>query len=266
MARIRTIKPSFFRHEALFEAEKGEGLPLRVAFAGLWTAADREGRFVWKPRELKLDCLPHDELDFSRVLDALATRGFIVKYVVTEKTYGFIPSWQEHQVINNRESASRIPAPNETNILTCGPRVPNACTTPLVQDQGEGKGKGREGKGTDTDAVASATSGMLASNLFVQFWEVYPKRDGANPMEPARKKFLALVRSGISADAIISGAKVYGNDLRTKSHIDSRYVVQAIKWLDESRWQDYAPKPGDAANLGARNLPARAYNSSSFAC
>ena len=48
MARIRTIKPEFFRHEALYEAEHETGLPLRVAYAGLWTAADREGRFQWK--------------------------------------------------------------------------------------------------------------------------------------------------------------------------------------------------------------------------
>ena len=58
MARIRTIKPEFFRHEALFEAEQATGLPLRVAYAGLFTAADREGRFKWSPRSLKLDCLP----------------------------------------------------------------------------------------------------------------------------------------------------------------------------------------------------------------
>jgi hypothetical protein len=70
LARIRTIKPEFFRHADLYEAEKETGLPLRLAFAGLWTAADREGRFKWRPRELKLDCLPHDDVDFSRVLDA----------------------------------------------------------------------------------------------------------------------------------------------------------------------------------------------------
>jgi hypothetical protein len=68
MARIRTIKPEFFRHADLYEAEKETGLPLRLAFAGLWTAADREGRFKWRPRELKLDCLPHDEVDFHACL------------------------------------------------------------------------------------------------------------------------------------------------------------------------------------------------------
>ena len=109
MARIRTIKPEFFKHERLFDAELETGLPLRLAFAGLWTQCDREGRFHWRPRALKTDVLPYDEIDFSRVLDVLVTRGFVVKYACQGEEYGCIPSWNKHQVINNRESKSEIP-------------------------------------------------------------------------------------------------------------------------------------------------------------
>lgn len=147
MARIRSIKPDFFRHRRLYLAERDTGLPLRVAFAGLWTVADREGRFRWEPDELKLDCLPYDDVDFSRVLDALTTRGFLVRYASQGREYGFIPGFTRHQIINNRETASILPAPPEgvENIdeLTRAARVVDACPTPLVQDQGEGKGKGR---------------------------------------------------------------------------------------------------------------------------
>jgi len=80
MARIRTVKPEFFKHLELFELEEETGLPLRVAFAALWTVADREGRFKWIPRQLKIECLPYDNIDFSRVLHALTTREFIKKY------------------------------------------------------------------------------------------------------------------------------------------------------------------------------------------
>ena len=156
MARIRTIKPAFFRHEGLFDAEVETGLPLRVAFAGLWTAADRDGRFVWKPRELKLDALPHDMVDFSRVLDALLTRGHIVKYAMNGVVYGCIPSWHDHQVINNRETASEIPAPTEDSIesttSTRDARVDDATGTPLKHAQAEGKG--REGKGKGKEGAA----------------------------------------------------------------------------------------------------------------
>ena len=158
MARIRTIKPAFFRHSDLFQAERETGLPLRVAFAGLWTAADREGRFAWRPLELKLDCLPHDDVDFSRVLDALTTRGFLVRYASADgREYGAIPSWSKHQVINNREGASEIPAPPSGDVSatsTRAPRVTDACPTPLVHAQGEGKGM--EGNGESTRALAPA--------------------------------------------------------------------------------------------------------------
>lgn len=143
MARIRTIKPEFFRHEGLYDAERETGLPLRIAFAGLWTAADKAGRFEWRPRQLKLDCLPHDDVDFSRVLDALATRGFIVKYTSGGEEYGYIPSWRSHQVINNRETESKIPEPNKIkNIPTRQPRVDDASATRQGNYQGEGEGEG----------------------------------------------------------------------------------------------------------------------------
>jgi len=134
MPRIRSIKPEFFKNFKLFKAEQETSLPLRLSFAGLWTACDREGRFKWSPEELKLDCLPHDQIDFSCVLDALATRGYIVKYSTNNEYFGFIPTWKIHQSINNREAASFLPTPdvsliinqNKPNDSTRESRVPDA--------------------------------------------------------------------------------------------------------------------------------------------
>jgi hypothetical protein len=143
MARIRTIKPEFFRHEDLFAAEKESGLPLRLVFAGLWTACDREGRFRWRPRALKLDILPYDDIDFFRVLEELAARGFVLRYATPLGECGCIPSWSRHQVINNREAESDLPPPDAS--ATRDARVNHASRTPLVHAQGEGKRKGTEG-------------------------------------------------------------------------------------------------------------------------
>lgn len=145
MARIRTIKPDFFRHLTLYKLEIETSLPLRVAYSGLWTACDREGRFKWEAEILKLDCLPFDNVEFSRVLDTLWTRGFIEKYQVEGREYGYIPSWHDHQIINNRESESKLPEPNDFNILTREGRVLH-----VIQGEGKGKeGKGRERKGKE---------------------------------------------------------------------------------------------------------------------
>lgn len=157
--RIRTIKPEFFTHEALYEAEIQTKLPLRVAFIGLWCAADREGRFKWEPRRLGVAILPYDKGEFSRVLDALTTRGFIVKYESEGVIYGCVPSFTRHQVINNRESPSVLPEWDS--------RVKDACLTREVHAQGEGKGKEgeQEGKGNGRVAHAVAFEAMLPAAL-----------------------------------------------------------------------------------------------------
>jgi hypothetical protein len=110
--RTRLIKPSFFKHGDLFDAEERSKLPLRVAYAGLWCVADREGRFLWRPRELKPDILPHDAVDFAQVLDALERAGFIASYVVDGKKFGHIPTLQDHQTFHVREAQSKIPSPD----------------------------------------------------------------------------------------------------------------------------------------------------------
>ena len=105
--RIRTVKPEFFTHETIFDVEQRIGMPARIAFIGLWCAADREGRFKWEPRRLKLAILPYDECDFSEIMDALAESGLLEKY----GDFGFIPSFLKHQCINTREAQSSLPDP-----------------------------------------------------------------------------------------------------------------------------------------------------------
>jgi hypothetical protein len=111
MARKRFISPSFFTHGALYDAEVSSGLPLRLAFAGIWTACDRRGLFEWKPRELKLAILPYDDVDFSTVLGALEAAGFITRYVVDHKEIGQVPSLPRWQSFHPNEKPSDIPEP-----------------------------------------------------------------------------------------------------------------------------------------------------------
>lgn len=147
MPRIRTIKPDFFQHESLYDAEKSSGLPLRIAFAGLWTVADKAGRFEWRPRQLKLNVLPYDDCDFGAVLEALESSGFLIRYEADGKIYGCIPSWEKHQHRNVREPDSVIPAPDQ---------IPDWCDTGTEQVQvpAQAAGKGRERKGKEGEDAA----------------------------------------------------------------------------------------------------------------
>lgn len=119
MSRIRTIKPQFFRHEELqaLDTEHPQNRPMLV-FAGLFTVADRVGRFEWRPKQIKLDILPFIDFDMAETLEQLQSNGFISKYEVGGKTYGHIPAFLEHQCPNVKEPASRIPAPYKDDAST----------------------------------------------------------------------------------------------------------------------------------------------------
>ncbi len=99
MARIRTIKPMFFQHERLFEIgkESSFGPYVRIAYAGLWTQSDCRGLFEWRPLRLKLGILPWDDVDFGAILELLQEEGFVVRYSINGKDYGWIRSFSTHQ-------------------------------------------------------------------------------------------------------------------------------------------------------------------------
>jgi hypothetical protein len=84
----------------------------------------------------------------------------------------------------------------------------------------------------------SPTPSSFIRTTFEEFWAIYPKRDGANPKAPALKKFSAIVRSGTEAAVIISGARGYAS--AESDRAGTPYIAQAVTWLNQSRWQDYA--------------------------
>ncbi len=248
MSRIRTIKPDFFTHEDLFDAEQESGLPLRLAFAGLWTQCDREGRFNWRHRQLKVAIMPYDTVDFSRVLDALATRGFVVKYTSGGRDFGYVPSWHRHQVINNREKASDLPAPPE-NIE---PFDASATRAPRVSDAAQGEGKGREGKGKDSLSETSSDQTPKKRKLekypeqFETFWQAYPKTANMSKKE-AHDEWKKLDDGDRQAcNAGISGYRAF---LKANPNLET---IHACRFISKRRFEGHAeaqatPAADDAA-------------------
>lgn len=131
MSRARNIKPGFFKNDTLAECS-----PLaRILFAGLWCEADREGRLEDRPKRLKADCLPYDDCDVDSLLDDLAGRGFIVRYVVDGARYIAIPEFLKHQNPHCKEAASSIPAPDKHRASTVrAPEIPERAG--LIPDSG----------------------------------------------------------------------------------------------------------------------------------
>jgi len=250
MSRIRTIKPEFFKHDELFEAEKKFKLPLRLAFIGLLTCCDREGRFRWKPRQLKLDVLPYDEVNFEAVLNALVSAGFVIKYEVDEKSYGYFPSWHKHQCINNRESESVIPSVDDA-CATREVQVNDVCTTPLSSTQVEGKGREEEKEGKGKGKDIALTLPLNTNENFeiyeeqVQEWQVlYPAIDviqelrnirGWNLSNPTKRKTKSGILKHINhwlAKSQNNAGKAYST--RSPPSLFERNSRVTDEWIHES--------------------------------
>lgn len=159
MARIRTIKPDFFTSEDIV----GISPLARLLYIATWLEADREGRFVWRPKTLKLRYLPGDHCDIEALADELVSAGLVVTYEIDGQTFAEIPTFAKHQVINNRETASTIPARVTDASGTRDPRVTDATTTPLTGREGKGR-EGKEGNDVGEDADASLVAGKAADH------------------------------------------------------------------------------------------------------
>lgn len=146
MARIRTIKPEFFRSRSLARCSRDA----RMTFAGLWCEADDYGRGVADARILKGGIWPLDDdiawQDVEKHLGELEETGHIVRYDVNGEDFFEIVSWAEHQSSAYRRGKAIHPAsdgtvPHEAEGTT------HAETCKELQDARPSvlEGKGREG-------------------------------------------------------------------------------------------------------------------------
>lgn len=117
MARIRTVKPEFLRHEELqlLEKENPGKYPMFV-FMGLWSVCDKRGVFPWRPLSLKLDIYPFLEFDMQETLCILLAGGFIKKFKAADNNfYGYVLNFEKHQRVTGIEASNpaKYPEPAE---------------------------------------------------------------------------------------------------------------------------------------------------------
>ncbi len=83
----------------------------------------------------------------------------------------------------------------------------------------------------------------LSAKHFDEFWRIYPsRRPHSNPKKPAREKFEAALKRGVSASVIIRGAENYAVYVEQET-TDPRYIAQAVTWLNQERWAEYQEAP-----------------------
>lgn len=155
MARIRTIKPTFWDDEKV-----GKLSPLaRLLFIGTWNIADDEGILIWQPQYLRARIFPYDDLTIRKVsifMDEVFKQKFIQVYKVESETYAILLNFRKHQKISHPQPSS-FPLPPEAILkLINGENSRNVHGT-FTNDSGlsgkgiEGNGIDKEGKGIDKE-------------------------------------------------------------------------------------------------------------------
>lgn len=91
----------------------------RLLFIGLWTLADREGRFEDRPKRIRAQLFPLDfDLDVDSMIASLCNSGFLIRYQVDGARYCQILNFTKHQTPHHKEVASEIPPPNGMPAIT----------------------------------------------------------------------------------------------------------------------------------------------------
>ena len=99
---------------------------------------------------------------------------------------------------------------------------------------------------------------MSPANLaFEEFWKLKPGRAGDQPKSKARESWLKLLAGGVKAEVIIDAARQWAEAVRKDGDEGKRFVPMAVTWLNQQRFDGYAPTtPVDHA---ATNAAAEAF-------
>ena len=111
MARARNIKPGFFKNEDLSDLSPYA----RLLFIGLWCLADRDGILEDRPKRIKGELFPYENVEVDTHLQELHDKDFILRYEVDGERYISIPKFADHQNPHHREAASKFPKPSQGN-------------------------------------------------------------------------------------------------------------------------------------------------------
>lgn len=109
--RKRTISPGFFTDPDVVSLD-----PLdRLLFIGIWCYADKAGRLLDKPIDLKMRLFPNDSFDVDAALDRIADCRLIHRYQVGRPRLRVLAMkedrWDEIQRLNPNEPDSALPPP-----------------------------------------------------------------------------------------------------------------------------------------------------------
>lgn len=248
MSRSRNIKPGFFKNDLLAE------LPFeyRILFQGLWCEADREGRLLDRPKRLKAEVFPYDDVDVGRGLNMLDGFGFIKRYTVAGVGYIQITNFAKHQNPHKKEAPSEHP----------GPDMGESCaSTVQAPEMPEQAGLIPDSPFLIPDSLSKATvqpsaaqrraaKDIAYSEDFERFWKSYPNKQSK---QDAMKHW---VKHGLEGESewLIDHVRLM---CQQDDGWRRGYAPMGSTYLNGKRWEDVPrPTPRHQLSKSAQGLIA----------
>lgn len=189
MARIRTIKPSFWEDEKIAKLPRA----CRLFYIGTWNQADDMGVIRGNPALLKSAIFPYDEdLRVSEVqkwIDALVDARMLIPITYKSESYYIVRTFRSHQKFDARYPNFLIPKEISSKEIDNYERPSGTHRVPIEYPPREVEGE-REGyREYNTPYIPlSGESGFEIE--FEKFRELYPgtKRGHKTEFENFKKK------------------------------------------------------------------------------
>jgi hypothetical protein len=226
--RARNVKPGFFKNELLID------LPYeyRLLFVGLWCLADREGRLENRPKRIKMEIFPCDDVDIVAGLASLASKDFIKFYSVGDGNYIQIKNFLAHQRPHHTEKKSVIPAPVEitvNSLLSNGGNLPDSPNPYSLNHE--------------SLSPAAPNRRAELERLFDLFWSVYPKKKSKGH---AQKVFFKIAPTEqLVATMVASIERAKTSDQWSKDQ--GKFIPHPATWLNAEGWLDEDTSPTKSA-------------------
>lgn len=238
MARIRSIKPQFWRDDKIATLKN------KLAgyfFIGLWSVADDEGKFKWNPKSIALELPIFRTKEVVTYLSELSQKGLIQKSECSQ--WGLITNWK-HQKISKPQvpdvkidEIQWVTESHSENGLERSRNIPR---------------KDRIGK----DRIGKDIKEYKEKNLkfdFESVYALYPKKEG-------KAKAFEVLSKTISNDRDFENLKLAVSNYAKKCKLEkteykfikqfSTFIGPADKpfWIDFIDWQS-----NEEADRAARN-------------
>lgn len=249
MPRARNIKPGFFSNDEITELS----FPARLLFIGLWTIADRDGRLIDRPKKIKIEIFPVDDVDVSSLLDELAQHRFIERYADQNGAYIQVVNFTKHQNPHRNEVSSEIPSiadvrakdgaidpPKKSRakkVDVAPDKHPSNRADSLIRNDDSGflqPDPLSSGDTPDGEMNEAKLTGSSIEERFEMFWASYPRRVG---LKPARDAWMRL-----NPDEALTAAILGAIEAQKQSHdwrkANGQFIPHPTTWLNRGGWKD----------------------------